>query len=98
VAVAALERHLYERTLQSVWWRLFVPAVASSDAHARSANARTGGNSKSEDDSSALSRWQEALEAMRATLCPLSLAQVNRHTDLSKCSLHSFVYLYAPFQ
>jgi len=82
VAVAALERHLYERTLQSVWWRLFVPAVASSDAHARSANARTGGNGKSEDDSSALSRWQEALETMRATLCPLSLAQVGGHAKL----------------
>mmetsp|Transcript_11160 Transcript_11160/g.31634 ORF Transcript_11160/g.31634 Transcript_11160/m.31634 type:complete len:1185 (+) Transcript_11160:474-4028(+) len=92
VAVASLERHLFERTLQTVWWRVLVPAVASSDAHARrtltqhrrpSVSAASRAHLEpGRGDEVATHRWLEALEAVRSKLCPPAMAQVGGHARL----------------
>eukprot|EP00951_Prasinocladus_malaysianus_P006447 scaffold45871_cov37-Prasinocladus_malaysianus.AAC.1 len=88
VTAASLERQLFDRALQYVWWRVLVPAVASSDAHARKPkpsgskslqhmDAHNKGSAASDE---ATARWLDALEAMRSRLCPPVLTQVRRRT------------------
>uniref|UniRef100_A0A061SC45 C2 NT-type domain-containing protein n=2 Tax=Tetraselmis sp. GSL018 TaxID=582737 RepID=A0A061SC45_9CHLO len=85
-AAGELELHLFERALQTVWWRVLVPSVASSDAHKRRAighrrrHAAPGGAAP--DESVATLRWLDALEAVRARLCSPGLWQAGGHARL----------------